>query len=52
MTRPLTARGSAASACTRLGVGVVAARFAVVSQLAPGDAVEVAQLDIDKGSSW
>ena len=35
-----------------IGVGVVVARFAVIGQLARDGAVELVQLDIDKGSSW
>ena len=33
-----------------IGVGVVVARFAVIGQLAREPAVELVQLDIDKGS--
>ena len=33
------------------GVGVVVARFAVIGQLARDGAVELVQLDIDRGSS-
>ena len=32
--------------------GNVVARFAVIGQLAPDDAVELVQLDIDTGPSW
>jgi hypothetical protein len=34
-----------------ISVGVVVARFAVIGQLAPDGAVELALLDIDSGSS-